>query len=239
MGGCVRNMKVLKKFRKLHGIKRHRHHPLIHHIHKKHKLSYSTIFYMKEYGTKSHAIATIMKESIKILIMTAMISSIGGVSLENMREKFAVLLPLFIMIPALNDMIGDFGTIVSSKFTAMLYTGKINLKKRLLESGELRKLAKIIFSIAFLSSVYLGVVSYAFAYYRGFPFDAGILAKIVAIAVLCAMILVSVIFAVSVVAGIYIYRKKEDPNNFLVPIATSVADLTSMLLFSALVLWLF
>lgn len=235
----MKSMKIIKKFRKLHGIKRHKHHPLIHHFHRKHRLSYSTLFYMKEYGTKSNAIATIMKESVKILVLAAMISSIGGVSLENMKEKFAALLPLFIMIPALNDMVGDFGTIVSSKFTAMLYTGKISLRKGLAESGEFRKLAKIIFSIAFLSSIYLGAVSYAFAYYKGFPLATDIFAKIIVVSVLCTMILVSVIFAVSVLAGIYIYKKKEDPNNFLVPIATSVADLTSMLLFSFLVLNMF
>ena len=227
------------EFKKLHSVKRHRHHPLIHHLHKKHRLSYSTLFYMKEYGKKSHATATIMKESIKILVLTAMISSIGGVGLEHIKEKFAALLPLFIMIPALNDMMGDFGTIVSSKFTAMLYMGKISLRKSLLESEELRKLARIIFSIAFLSSIYLGIISYAFAYYRGFPLAADIFVKTVGIAILCTIILVSVVFAVSVLAGIYIYRKKEDPSNFLVPISTSVADITSMLLFSFLVLKMF
>lgn len=230
---------IAKKFKKLHSIKRHKHHPIIHHIHKKHRISYMTIFYMKEYGTKSHAATTIMKESIKILVLAAMISSIGGVGLEHVKEKFAALLPLFIMIPALNDMIGDFGTIVSSKFTTMIYTGKISLRKGLMQSEELRKLAGIIFSIAALSSIYLGIVSYAFAYYRGFPFAADIFAKTVVVAVLCTVTLVSVIFAVSVLAGIYIYSKKEDPNNFLIPITTAVADLASMLLFSFLVLRMF
>ncbi|MDI6721514.1 MAG: magnesium transporter [Candidatus Aenigmarchaeota archaeon] len=229
----------IRRFRKLHNIKRHRHHPVIHHIHKKHKISYKTLFYMKEYGTKSHAVATIIKESIKIIIIASVISSFGGVGLENVKEKFIAIIPLLIMLPALNDMIGDFGTIVSSKFTSMIYTGKINLKKGIMQSADFRKLVRNVFCVALISSLYLSIASYLLAYYKGFAFNAVILAKIIGVAVLCTLVLVSVIFITSVISGLYIYRKKEDPNNFLIPIATSLADLGAMLLFAFVVVRLF
>ncbi len=232
-------MKLNKKFAKLHGIKRHKHHPVIHSIHRKHKISYKTLFYMKEYGTKSHVASVIIKESLKILIIAAIISSVGGVGLENVREKLVTIIPLLIMLPALNDMIGDYGTIVSSKFTSMLYTGKIDIRKSVLKSEEMKNLMKTLFAIALIMSLYIGAVSYGMAYYSGFPFNPLIFLKIMAVSVMCTMILVGIIFMASVASGIYIYRKKEDPNNFLVPITTSLADFGSMLLFAFIVVRLF
>ncbi len=231
-------MKIHSKFRKLHAIKRHRHHPLIHRIHRKHRISYSTIFYMKEYGKRSHAVLTIVKESLRVVILAAIISSAGGLGLENIRGKFIALLPLLIMIPALNDMIGDFGTIVSSKFTTMIYTRKVRLGK-VLQSKEFKSLMKTVFAVAFVSSLYLGLVSYAIAYYRGFPFSVAALLKVLGIAMASTLLLVSIVSAVSVIFGIRVYRRKEDPNNFLIPISTAIADLGSMAVFSAMVLALF
>ena len=194
---------------------------------------------MKEYGKRSHAALTIMRESIKIVIFAAIISSIGGIGLENAREKLAAILPLLIMIPALNDMIGDYGTIISSKFTTMIYTGKVSVGAEALKSPELGKLARIIFIAAFISAIYMGFISYAIAYYNGFAFSAGTLMKVVGAAVLSTTILVLTIFFVSVFAGIYVYRRREDPNNFLIPITTALADFASMLLFSYIIVWLF
>ena len=47
-------------------------------------------------------------------------------------------------------------------------------------------------------------------------------------------------FSLAVVfAGIYFYRKGEDPSNFLIPITTSIADFGNMLLLSLLVILFF
>jgi len=232
-------MNIDKKFIGIHKIKRSRHHNIIHHIHKKHKLSYMTIFYMKEYGTKSHAASTIIKESIKILVLASILSSIGGLGIENMKDKFLAIMPLIIMLPALNDMIGDYGTIISSKFALMIYTGKVKLGRGIFASSHMRILIRNVFLIAIISSIYVGAVSYGLSYMQGFAFDLAIFAKVMGISVFCTMALVSIIFLVSVASGIYVYKRKEDPNNFLVPITTSIADFGSMLLFSFLVIRLF
>ena len=50
-------------------MRRPEHTPTIFQLHKKKKISYKTLFYMKEYGPRSHVTSVIMKESIKILLM--------------------------------------------------------------------------------------------------------------------------------------------------------------------------
>ena len=68
-----------------------------------------------------------------------------------------------------------------------------------------------------------------------FAVSAGIAFKVFAIALIDAVLLVTVLFAVAVVAGVYFYGKHEDPSNFLIPITTSVADFGNMLLLALLV----
>ena len=67
---------IIKHLEKLRNLKREKYHPLIHNIHKKHKISKKTLFYVKEYGEKSTAFKTIIKESVKILLFASMISAL-------------------------------------------------------------------------------------------------------------------------------------------------------------------
>jgi len=227
-------MKGRKKvFQKITKVRRHEHHPVLHHAHRKFGISRKTIFYMKEYGPRSHVAHVIIKESLKILIMASIISSIGGIGMEAISAKLVAIIPLLILLPALNDMVGDFGCIVSSKFTNMLYLGKVGT--RWWRSRHLHKLFLVILSTSFITSVFIGVAASIISYWSGFSLTLDIFLKVLSIAVLANIILVAVIFCVSIIGGLAIYHKKEDPNNFLIPIATSFADLLNLAIFAILV----
>jgi cation transporter-like permease len=222
--------RVLKKVTKL---RRHEHHPVLHHLHRRYGISRKTIFYMKEYGPRSHVAHVIVKESLKILIMASIISSIGGIGMESVSSRLVTIIPLLILLPALNDMVGDFGCIVSSKFTNMLYLGKVGGKWW--RSRHLHALFLVILSTSFITSVFIGVAASVIAYWSGFSLTLDMFLKVLSIAVLSNIILVAVIFIISIIGGLGIYHKKEDPNNFLIPIATSVADLLNLVIFAILV----
>jgi len=224
--------------RKLVKLPRKKYHPITYHLRKSYGISKGTIFYMKEYGPDANIIHTIIKESIKILILASVISLIGGFGLQAIQDKIYVIIPLIIMLPALNDMIGDYGTIVSSKFTTALYLGKIK-SERWWTSRELHRLFHIIMSIAVISAIYIGALSYGIAYLKGFAFDYALFVKIIQISLVSVIVLVSLIFIISILIGLHIYKKNEDPNNFLIPITTSIADLGSLLIFSGLVFLFF
>lgn len=76
--------RMLERVRK---VRRHEHHPVLHHVHRKYGISRKTLFYMKEYGPRSHVAHVIVRESLKILIIASVISSIGGISLQFMEDK--------------------------------------------------------------------------------------------------------------------------------------------------------
>lgn len=229
--------RIQKHLIKLHEVKRHQHHPLIHQLHKKHQISKKTLFYVKEYGSKSSVPKTIIRESLKILLFASLVSSLGGLGLERLKMVIVSILPLVILMPVLNDMIGDYGSIVASRFSTMLHENKIhqNWKKSL----ELRKLFyQILLTALFttLLSTFLAVVISRFA--TG-SFDWMVALKVLGVVLIDVIVMIFILFGLSIYFGLYYFRKGEDPNNFLIPITTSVADFGNMMMLAVLVILMF
>ncbi len=230
--------KISDKIRKkIVGLERKKHHPLTHHVHRKHGISHKTLLYMKEYGPKSHVYHVIVKESLRVLILASLISSIGGFSLQLIGSKIVSIIPLLILLPALNNMIGSYGTIISSKFTIGLYTGKVGTNWW--RSEYTHKLFVSIFLISIFSTIYISLLSSGIAYIKGFGLTFDLVFNILKISFVATMLLVGIIFLVSVALGWHFYKKQEDPNNFLIPITTSIADFGSMIVFMLMVSFLF
>jgi len=142
---------VRRHLEKLRKVKRHHYHPLIHRIHRKHKISRKTLFYVKEYGPHSNVPRTIIKESLKILLFASILSSVGGLALEQIRVLFVSIIPLVILLPVLNGMIGGYGTIVSSRFSAMLHEGRV--RGAWWKNQQLKKLFVQLFVIAVIMTL--------------------------------------------------------------------------------------
>lgn len=221
----------------LQKIKRPVHHPLVHEIHKKFRLSRKTLFYIKEYGPHTHVAKTIIKGSVKILIFASLVSSFGGLALEHIKLIFVSIIPLTILLPTLNDMIGDFGTVVSSRFSAMLHEGKI--KKADFSNPEVKVLISQVLVTAILTGLLSAAAAIILSFFTNNPPDLAITAKIFLITLLDVLVLVGILSVTSVYAGLYFFRKGEDPNNLLIPITTSVADFGNIVILAILVTLLF
>lgn len=231
-------MKAVKQqLEELKTVKRKKHHPLIHKIHKKHGISKKTLFYVKEYGPHTNVTRTIIKESFKILLLASILSSLGGLALEYTKTVFISIVPLIILLPALNGMIGGYGIIISSRFVTMLYEGRI--KKDWLKMKELKTLFRQVFLIAIVTASISSIAALITSGYSGYYSSVMVGYKILLISILDTAIIVTVLFLISILAGFYFYRKKEDPNNFLIPITTSVADFGNMIVLSLLVVLFF
>lgn len=231
-------MKTVKKdLERLRGVRKKTYHPLIHKVHKKYKISRKTLFYIKEYGPHTSVPRTIIDESIKILLFASILSSLGGFALEHIKTIFVPIIPLIVLLPALNDMIGDYGTIISSRFSSMLHQGKI--RRMWWANQELRKLFIQIFITSIVAAVFSSVIAFVVAYFSKYPLTTTIISKIFLITIIDVISLISIIFLISVFAGLYFYKKGEDPNNLLIPITTSVADFGNMITLSILVILFF
>ncbi len=231
-------MKHLKYYlEKIRISERRKYHPLIHHVHKKHRISKKTLFYVKEYGPHSNIPKRIIKESIKILLLASIISSFGGLALENIKTLFISVYPLIILLPVLNDQIGNYGTIISAKFSTMLHEDKI--KKKWWKNKELKVLFRQLTLMAILTAVISSTIALIISNVTAHKTDFTLISNIIAITLIDVLFLVMILFLVAVVSGIYLYKKQEDPNNFLIPITTSIADFGNMIILSLLILFFF
>ena len=226
-----------KEVRSITSKHRRHFHAVQYKVRKKHGLSRRTVFYMKEYGPHSHVASRIVRESLKVLLLTSIISSIGGIALENIRVTLATILPLIIILPALNDMIGDVGTIVASKFTTALYLGHI--RGDWWKIHFLHRTFWIVFTVALITAAYVAAISILLSAWTGYGVNIEVFKKIALIALASTTLLTVIIFNISIVGGLWIYRRGEDPNNFLIPITTAVADFGSLTIFAYLVKVLF
>ena len=175
----------------------------------------------------------ILKESFMILVLASILSSIGGIGLEKVQEKVFSILPLLILLPALNGMVGNFGIIFSSRYTTLHYQKKLGKEKFM--NKAMKKHLILVLLISVICAFYISTLSFAVSFMKGFKIEPMIYIKVLIITILSALILVFIISAMTIVAGNYSIRKKEDPDNILIPLTTSIADLGSMLIFSLLV----
>ncbi len=203
------------------------------HAKRKKPVSHRTMFYMKEYGPHSHIVRNIVRASLKVTIFAAAISSFGGIALESIKAEFLAIMPLVILMPALNDMLGDFGTIVSSRFSAMLLERKFS--GNAFNDPELRRLFLQILAIGAFFSAAAAAIALAVSFFSGFGVTAGVAVKVMLVTSFDILLLVCGIFSLSVIAGVHFYKKGEDPNNFLIPIVTSVADFGNIIVLAGLV----
>jgi len=229
--------KITRYLHKLRKIKRKKYHPIMHRLKKKYKISRKTLFYVKEYGAGTNVPVTILKESLKILVFASLISSLGGLALEHIKNIFISIVPLVILLPVLNDMIGDYGIIASSRFSTLLYTGKI--RGKIFKNEELRKLFFQILFVAMITAIISSTVSLILSYISGFGLNYNIAGKIFLISIIDVIVIVSFLFLIAIKAGLYVYKKGEDPDNFLIPITTSIADFANMFILTILVMLFF
>ncbi|MDD5417613.1 MAG: magnesium transporter [Candidatus Nanoarchaeia archaeon] len=176
----------------------------------------------------------IIKESLVALVIVSLISSIGGIGLQAVEENLLVLAPLIIIFPAMNNMLGGLGCIVSSKFTTLLYLGKIK-PKNWKSSKDIKQMMARIIAVSVVSAVYLVVLAFLISA----EFSLGVFIKVFLMILIITVVVTLSVSIIAVIGGLYIHKKNMDPDNFLIPISTATADMLSLLMFSVMIIVFF
>ncbi|MBI4918668.1 magnesium transporter, partial [archaeon] len=135
-------------------------------------------------------------------------------------------------LPALNDMIGDYSIIVSSRFSTMLHEGKI--EKKILKNEELKKLFFQVLIISMMTTLICASISLIISGFSDYKVTLLLSLKLALISLLTVLVLIVILFSVAVLTGLYFFRKQEDPNNFLIPLTTAIADFGNVIILSIL-----
>ncbi len=142
---------------------------------------------------------------------------------------------MLLIIPALNSLIGDISTVLVSRLTTHLYIGtlppKIRKSKRLIEDFYGLIITLLLSLISLLSIGYLvGIIS-------GIRIVNPLL--MIFIISITILLIFSIMFITLFIGAIFLFKRGKDPNNFLIPFVTSVADfLTPFFLILFLIMFL-
>jgi mgtE-like transporter len=174
-----------------------------------------------------------LKESLPTMLLIAVLVNITGTLLKGISHLAGPRREIYTAYPAMIDMMGDAGLIVSSTATVKLTLGVLKPS-----FSSIKDHAKDIFS-AWLSTaalfVVLGVLSIAI---NGL-FSLQALVNLIAILLVSNVIAFVLIVLVSYFISIRTFKSGLDPDNFVLPVGNSLADaLTTVALFVALFLLL-
>jgi len=169
-----------------------------------------------------------IKESFLTLILVTFIVNVTGSFLVRITEVIGSRPEIYIVYPALIDTMGDVGSIVGSTATTKLVLGTLkssfsSIKQHLNEIGGAWAASLVMFMLySVISCVTQRMSVLKLLRFTALLFVTNILA---------ALSMVIIAYAI----GVLTYRKGWDPDNFVIPIESSLADtITTIALLAAL-----
>lgn len=179
-----------------------------------------------------------LRESLLTLIIVSFIINVAGAFLgridEIIREKQGVyeVYPVYVVYPALIDTIGDVGAVVGSTATTKLALGTLkasfaSIKDHFSEiSGAWTASLIMYFIYSILALTVIGALH---------PLNVARFSLLLfTVNILAAVLIILVSYSVAIIT----YKKGLDPDNFEIPVESSLADaLTTISLLTALILW--
>ncbi|MFX1374313.1 MAG: magnesium transporter [Promethearchaeota archaeon] len=143
----------------------------------------------------------------------------GSVLTSNEGVLYAFPIMLLI-IPALNSLIGDLSTVLVSRLTTHLYIG--TLPPKIQNSERLKEDFLGLLITLLLSLVALLVLGYFVGYLSGIRIVNPLL--IISIITITILLIFFIMFILLFVGAVFLFKRGMDPNNFLIPFLTSLAD---------------
>lgn len=155
-----------------------------------------------------------IKEFFLTLVSVAFIVNVTGLFLGRISYSPAV----YLVYPALIDTIGSVGSIVGSTATTKLALGLVDssfssIKRHLAEIGGAWAASLMLFTL------YSGISSFA-----GGIFTVGAFVRFTAQLLATNILAVSFMVLIAYAVAIFTYKRGWDPDNFVIPIESSLAD---------------
>ncbi len=172
---------------------------------------------------------TTVREFMLTLVIVTMIVNVTGTALNRITEVIGKRPEVFMIYPALIDTVGDVGSIIGSTATTKMALGVM--------ATEFTAIAThwVEVGSAWLASIIMFVF---YASTSSAVYGIGLFPGLLADAWTCNLLVVPLIIVISFSTAIVTRRRGLDPDNFIIPIETSISDgLTTIGLLVALTLF--
>lgn len=172
-----------------------------------------------------------IRESLSTVLFVAIIVNITGTVLKRISTIAEGRREIYTVYPALIDLVGDVGSVVGSTATTKLALGLLRHSLASIKNHALQ-----IFG-AWASSVVLFVVLAVLSLLMNALFELHLFLGIISTLLITNIIAVATIVLLSYAVAIFTFQRGLDPDNFVIPIESSLADsMTSLALLVALIL---
>jgi mgtE-like transporter len=173
----------------------------------------------------------IIRESLPTMLLVAVMVNVTGTVLKGISNLAATRREIYTIYPAIIDMMGDVGLVVGSAATTKLALGVLTPS-----FSSIKNHAKNIFS-AWVASLLLFAVLGFFSLGLNGLFTLQGIANLLLILLVSNLIAFSIIVISTYSISILTFKRGLDPDNFVIPVESSLADaLTTIALFIALLL---
>ncbi len=181
------------------------------------------IFYLNR---KEASFLRTLKESFFMLVLVAFIVNITGSMLSSISGFVGQRPKVYLVYPALIDTIGDLGAIVGSTATTRLALGTLDSSLKAIKNHRTQIAAAWIASIV-MFTLYSGISSLYQAPSNVFEV-LRFVASLLATNILAAVFMIAISFSIAILT----FQRGLDPDNFVIPIESSLADaITTISLF--------
>lgn len=180
--------------------------------------------------TKTEFVKTI-KESFATLALVAFIVNVTGTVLNRISAIVEGRREIYSVYPALIDTVGDVGSVVGSTATTRLALGLLKPT-----FSSMRDHSKEIFA-AWTASIVMFLLFSALSLFINNLLSISTFLVFTALLLTANLLAVSAIILISYAIAILAFQKGLDPDNFVIPIESSIADsITTIALLAALFL---
>lgn len=182
-------------------------------------------------GIRNADFTRTLKESVGTMLIVALMVNITGTFLKGVNDLALGRREIYTVYPAIIDMMGDAGLVVGSSATTKLALGVLTPT-----FSSIKNHAKNIFS-AWTASLLLFMVVGLTAVAINGMFSLQEVSNLLLILLVTNVIAFSAIVVSSFAVSILTFKRGLDPDNFVIPLQSSLADaLTTIALFAALLL---
>lgn len=170
-----------------------------------------------------------VREFMMTLVIVTLIVNVTGTALNRIMEVIGKRPEVFMIYPALIDTVGDVGSIIGSTATTKMALGVM--------ATEFTAIAThwVEVGSAWLASIIMFVF---YTLTSSAVYGIGLFPGLLANAWMCNLLVVPLIIVISFSTAIVTRKRGLDPDNFIIPIETSISDgLTTIGLLLALTLF--
>ena len=168
-------------------------------------------------------------ESAPLLIFLLALEVLVG-QLLNSRESLISIPVILALIPVINGVGGNIGSVLGARLASGLHMGYIDTNLR---GQELKQNVTGTLILGLISFSILGVLLYVILPVLGIGVEVIGFGKLMIIMVGSGLLLTVTLIVLSLIAAIYSFKRGLDPDNYVIPIVTTSGDvlgITSLLL---------